>query len=367
MNPTLLAFIKKELIQSVRDPKMKFLLFVMPFVQMTLFGFSISNEVKNIRLASNFSSDDHILREVYNRAIEGKWFIPAKSDGNNDPFKLIRSGEADAVLVPPYGGFTKALGRKDAPLQLLINSTNVITAQSVENYLKAIVADVVSQHSKTPINKPPIHFDLRILYNPSLETPIFMVPGVICMLLMMTSMNLAMAAFVREKELGTFETLIATPITKVELIAGKTIPFIILGMLNFPLLISIAFFVFKVPLRGSLIALTIATFVFVCASVAIGTLISTFCKNQQQANLASFLFLFPAIMFSGLMFPIENMPTVIQWIAYTDPLAHYLGLLRNIMLKGGGIQYILIHVSFLIGIGLFGIIFSLKRLRTILT
>ncbi|MFI5392002.1 MAG: ABC transporter permease, partial [Bacteriovoracales bacterium] len=256
MNPTLIGFIRKELVQSVRDPRMKFLLFVVPFIQMTLFGVSISNEVKNIRLAANFDSKDYILRDIYERAIKGGWFIPAKSGG--DPFKLIRAGDADAVLVAPPGGFTKAVGRYDAPLQILVNSTNVLTAQSVENYMNAIVAQVIKEDLHKSVPQAPIHFEMRILFNPSLETSIFMVPGVICMLMMITTMNLAMAAFVREKELGTFETLISTPISRMELIGGKTIPYIILGMVNYPILLSIAYFVFQVPMRGSLIALTIS-------------------------------------------------------------------------------------------------------------
>jgi ABC-2 type transport system permease protein len=367
MNPTLMGFIKKELIQSLRDPRMKFLLFVLPLVQMTLFGVSISNEVKNIRLAANFDNRDYILRDIYERAIEGKWFIPAKSSGELDPFKLIQGGEADAVLIPPPGGFTKAVGRGSAPLQLLVNATNVLEGQAVESYIASIANEVVKGHLKNPARISPVKFEMRVLYNPSLDTSIFMVPGVICMLMMMTTMNLAMAAFVREKELGTFETLISAPVSRYELIFGKTIPYIILGMVNYPILLSIAFFVFKVPLRGSFLALTISSFVFVCTSVSIGTLFSTFLKNQQQANLGSFLFLFPAIMFSGLMFPLENMPTIFQWIAYTDPLAHYLGLLRNIMLKGGGLKYVFIHTSVLMGMTVICTFLSFKRLRTNLT
>ncbi len=367
MNPTLLGFIKKELIQSIRDPRMKFLLFVLPFVQMTLFGISISNEIKNIRLAAEFDNKDYILRDIYERAIQGKWFIPAKGSGEHDPFKLIKDGYADAVLIPPPGGLTKAVGRGNAPLQLLVDATNVLEGQAVESYISSIANEVVKGHLKKTAKISPLKFEMRVLYNPSLETSIFMVPGVICMLMMMTTMNLAMAAFVREKELGTFETLISAPVSRYELIFGKTIPYIILGMVNYPILLSIAFFVFKVPLRGSFLALTISSFVFVCTSVSIGTLFSTFLKNQQQANLGSFLFLFPAIMFSGLMFPLENMPTIFQWVAYTDPLAHYLGLLRNIMLKGGGLKYVAVHVSVLIGMTVICTFLSFKRLRTNLT
>jgi ABC-2 type transport system permease protein len=207
---------------------------------------------------------------------------------------------------------------------------------------------------------------MRVLYNPSLETSIFMVPGVMCTLMVMTTMMLAMAAIVREKEMGTFETLISAPVSSAEVIYGKTIPYVVLGMCNLPLVLSIAVFVFRVPMRGSLLVLCIAAFAFVCTCVAMGTLISTFCKNQQQSGLASFLFMFPAMMFSGLMFPLENMPSGIRWMAYLDPLAHYLGLLRNIMLKGGGARYVATHVAVLALMAVVCTMISFRRFHTTL-
>ncbi|MBH2006270.1 MAG: ABC transporter permease [Myxococcaceae bacterium] len=143
-------------------------------------------------------------------------------------------------------------------------------------------------------------------------------------------------------------------------------PYILLGMLNFPFILALAVFVFKVPMRGSFIALLIAAFAFVCTAVASGTLISTFCKNQQQATLAAFLFMFPMIMFSGLMFPIENMPIYLQWLSTLDPLTHFIGLLRNILLKGGGTEYIIYHLCVLFILAILSIGFSLKRFRTTL-
>ncbi len=364
MNRTLLGFIKKELIQTLRDPRMKFVIFVVPLVQMTLFGVAISSEVKNIRLAATFDSGDYVLRDVYDRAIAGKWFVPAHASG--DPFKLIQSGQADAVLVPPPGGLTRAIGRGDAPLQLLADATNVLQAQAVESYLTSILAQTVSDdlHIEPPAS--PIHFDMRILYNPSLETSIFMVPGVMCTLMVMTTMMLSMAAIVREKEMGTFEMLISAPVSVSEVIYGKTIPYVVIGMSNLPLVMSVALFVFGVPMRGSYLILALAAFVFVCTCVGMGTLVSTFCRNQQQAALATFLFMFPAIMFSGLMFPLENMPVALRWIAYLDPLAHYMGLLRNIMLKGGGAIYVTLHVSVLALMAVACIWISFRRFHTTL-
>jgi ABC-2 type transport system permease protein len=366
MNRTLFGFIKKELIQSLRDPRMKFLLFVTPIVQMTLFGVAVSNEVKNIRLAAVFTPDDYVLRDVYERSVSSKWFVPADVARTQDPFKMIQSGAADAVLVAPPGGFTKRLGRQDAQLQLLVDATNVLQGQAVENYMKAIVAQTVRDDLHLQAPAAPIQFDLRVLYNPSLETSIFMVPGVMCMLMVMTSMMLAMTAIVREKEAGTFEMLISAPVSPSEVIYGKTIPYVILGMINFPMILAVAVFAFRVPMRGSFLALTLATFVFICACVALGTLISTFCRNQQQAALASFLFMFPAIMFSGLIFPLENMPRSVGWVAYLDPLAHYLGLLRNILLKGGGGNYVLMHIGLLALMTVFFVLVSFRRFSTTL-
>jgi ABC-2 type transport system permease protein len=366
MNKTLRGFVKKELTQTLRDPRMKFMLFVMPMVQMSLFGFAISNEVKNMRLAAVFDSKDYVMRDIYERSIAGKWFVPAKSSGETDPFKLIQAGNADAVLVAPQGGFTRGLGRGDAPLQLLVNATNVTQAQAVENYLRTIIQTTVSDDLNIKPAQTPIQFDIRILYNPTLETAVFMVPGVMCTLMVMTTMMLAMTAIVREKEMGTFETLISAPVSSAEVIYGKTIPYVIMGMVNLPLVVSVAVFVFHVPMRGSLLVLCLSAFAFVCTSVAIGALISTVCKNQQQANLASFLFMFPAMMFSGLMFPIENMPWSIRWMAYFDPLAHYMGLLRNIMLKGGGFQYVVIHISVLAAMAFVCTLISFRRFHTTL-
>jgi ABC-2 type transport system permease protein len=365
INRTLTGFIRKELTQSLRDPRMRVLLFVMPIIQLTLFGVAISNEVKNIRLAAAIDPRDTVLQHVYDHAIASGWFLPAKG-GRADPFQQIQSGAADAVLVPPPGGFTRALGRGDAPLQLLVNSTNVTQAQAVEGYLSAIIQQVVREDLKLVTPTPPIHVDERVLFNPDLDTSVFMVPGTMCMLMVITTLVLTNLAIVREKEMGTFEMLISAPVTPSEVIYGKTIPYVVLGMSNFPLILGVAVFAFGVPMRGNLAVLFLAAFAFVCTAVALGTLISTFCQNQQQATLAGFLFLFPMIMLSGLMFPLENMPAALRWVAHVDPLAHYMGLLRNIMLKGGGTDYVVKHVSALAATAFVIVVTSFRRFHTTL-
>lgn len=366
MNLTLIGFIRKELTQSFRDPNMKFILFFAPIIQMFLFGVAISNEVKNIRLAAYYDVHDTVMNNIYIHSLANKWFVPVDTKHEHDPFQLIQSAKADAVLVAPPGGFSRALGRGDAPIQLLIDSTNVIQAQAVENYLKTIINTVVNNELKIDPPKMPVKFDVRILYNPQLETSIFMIPGVMCIIMVFSTLMLTMTAIVREKESGTFEMLISAPLTLSEIIFGKTIPYVIIGLINLPIILSVALFGFHVPMRGSFLALFIAAFAFICTCVAIGALMSTFCKNQQQAALAAFWILFPAIMFSGLLFPLENMPTLIQWLAYCDPLAHYLGLLRNILLKGGGLEYVVTHTGVLIVMALLCTYVSFHRFRTTL-
>ena len=366
INRTLIGFVKKELIQALRDRRMKFILFVTPVVQMTLFGVAISNEVKNIRLAAFFEPKDTVLRDIYERSLRGGWFVPANVSREEDPYALMKAGRADAALVPPPGGFTRALGRREARLQLLVDATNVTQARAVESYLQAIIRRTVQEDLHADPPDPPIQFDVRVLFNPSLESAIFMVPGVMCMLMVMTTLILTNVAIVREKEMGTFEMLISAPVSRSEVIYGKTLPYLLIGMSNLPLILSVAMGVFHVPMRGSFLILSGATFAFVCVTVAMGTLISTFCRNQQQASMGGFLFLFPAMMFSGLIFPIENMPAGIRWMARLDPLAHYLGLLRNIMLKGGDARYVATHVGILGVMALVSVFASFKRFHTTL-
>ena len=365
LNKTLIGFIKKELVQTLRDPRMRVMLFVMPVIQLTLFGVALSNEVKNIRLAAVFDSKDTVMRDIYERSIAGKWFIPAKSK-EKDPYTLIEAGDADAVLVPPPGGFTRALGRGDAKLQLLVNATNVIQAQSIEAYLQNIVQQTVKDDLGLTPPALPIQVSTRVLFNPALETSVFLVPGVMCMIMIISTMVLSNVAIVREKEMGTFEMLISAPVSRSEVIYGKTIPYVLLGMTNLPLILGVAVFALHVPMRGSLLALLIAAFAFVCTAVALGTLISTYCKNQQQATLAGFLFIFPMIMFSGMMFPLENMPAVLRWLAFFDPLAHFMGLLRNIMLKGGETDYVVTHIAYLAVIAVVSVVASFRRFHTTL-
>jgi ABC-2 type transport system permease protein len=366
MMSTLAGFLSKELKQALRDPRMRILLFLAPIVQLVLFGVAISNDVKNIRLWVQFDSSDTVLQHVYERALASRWFLPAGADRNSDPFELLRAGKVDAAVIPPPGGLTRAIERGDADLQILVNATNVLQAQSIDSYLRNIITRVVAEDRQREPPEPPIRYDTRVLYNATLETSYFMVPGVMAMLMIINTMILTSMSISREKEMGTFEMLISAPVTVSEVVFGKTIPYAVLGMASFPLILGVAMIGFHVPMRGSLVMLTIASLAFVFTAVAIGTLISTFAQNQQQSMMGGFLFLFPAVLLSGLFFPIENMPLAMKWMAYVDPVTHYLALLRNIMLKGGELDFALQRIGILTLMALVSGYISFKRFHTTL-
>jgi len=366
MNQTIVGLIKKEFIQSLRDPRMRLLIFIAPLIQLTIFGFAITNEVKNIRLGFHFSKNDFYAKEIYQQAVNSNWFKKTETIASN-PFNAIQSNRVDAVIVSPPNGLTSSIVRNQGELQLLINSTNILRAQAIERYIKIITNNVIKkQHLDRAIISsatPQIKFDIRLLYNPQMESAVFMVPGVICMISSLISIILTSMSLSKEREQGTLEMLISTPIKNYELILGKTIPFFILGIANVPLILLFGIVVFNVPVRGSIMALALASIAFITTCVAIGILISSIAKNQQQGMLGAFIFQFPAIMLSGIMFPIENMPIPLKILAYLNPLTYYAALLRNILLKAGNMQLISSYIAILLLIACIAILLSIRSFK----
>ncbi len=360
---TLIGFIQKEIKQTLRDPRMKIFLFVAPVIQLTIFGLALSNETRNVRLAAQYRPTDIVMHDIMTRALASKWFIPAETTGS-DPFEWVQSNEADAVLVAPPNELSAEMERGRDPLQLLVNSKNSLRGRAIEMYMKAILQEVTANPQGN--NLIPLQFDVRALYNPTFETSIYMVPGVMSMLVCLVTIILTSMSVARERETGTFETLIASPVRSSELLLGKTVPFVILGMIQVPLILAVGVLLFGLPVRGSVFLLMVASFFFVLTTVAIGLLISTIARTQQQAMLGGFLFLFPAILLSGLMFPIENMPFYMRALAQLNPLSHFIYLLRNILLKGGGGTFFLIHVGALAVLAAVCMLYATYRFRKVI-
>lgn len=334
MKKVLLGFIRKEFAQTLRDPVMRVFLFIAPVIQLCIFGFAINTDFKNIDLAAVFSPGDRTAQQLTERIFATGWFNRV-DPGGADPVGLLQTGRADAVLVAPDRGIDREISRGGARIQLLIDAQNATKARAIEAYVRNIASMFIAEKFPGAQAGPRAVFDVRVLYNPAMETPIFMIPGIMTMIMCIATIMLTSMSMAREKELGTFESIIAAPLGNMEIILGKTIPFIIIGLVDAVFIMVVGMTVFGVPMRGSFLMLFAATFMFVCTTVSIGTLISTYAANQQQAMMGTFLFVFPAMLMSGVFFPIENIPLVIRWLAYVDPLKYFITLLRNVMLKGG--------------------------------
>jgi ABC-2 type transport system permease protein len=334
MNPTLRGFLVKEFLQTLRDTRMRILLFVAPIVQLTLFGYAISTEIRHIRVGFVYQQNDRIAARVLARCAAGPW-IQGRRLFTSDPAREIVSGHYDAVCIFPARGLSRSLmrGERNA-IQLLADASNVLRVRGVEQYLQAMVGQEIAPR-ETAKKLPAFHFVQRILYNPGLKTAYFMVPGVMVMLMCILTIIMTSMALAREKEIGTFETLLAAPIANWEILLGKTLPYMLLGLAQSLLILLAALIIFQLPFRGAFWQYLLAAAVFVFTSVAIGTLISTISRNQQQAMMGSFMFMFPAILLSGLMFPVENMPAALSGVALLNPIKYFLVILRNLFLKGG--------------------------------
>ena len=374
------AFVKKEMVQALRDPRMKFFLFVTPMIQLAIFGMALNSDVKNVKFYAKPMMNDQLFRDIRRDAIASTWFIPVEGSEklNGEDIEKFRSGEMDLELYAPEGGLTRAFEKGEGEIEAVIDGADLVRGRGIHGYLSNIVNEAVGARKGKPesmdfaevaqtkpleTQKQPIYFATRTLYNPELQTSYNLVPGVICMLMciitiMMTSMSIA-----KEKEIGTFETLISAPVSVKEILLGKTIPYFIIGCINLPLVFFVAVAGFDVPMRGSYIWLAVATMFFLITTVSIGTMLSIVAKNQQQAMMGSFIFLMPAILLSGIMFPIENMPWPLQVVAFFNPLKYYATLLRNIMLKGGDYYVLVTQTAALFMISVVCVTTAFKKFR----
>ena len=339
------AMLVKEFIQVFRDPRMRFVLFVVPAVQTVIFGYAVNTDVREVATAVYDLDNSAESRELAARFASSGYFRIRERLGEDQRVReLLDRGEVKAVLRfnPGFGGELRA-GRA-TQVQLLLDGTDSNTASIVLSYAAKIIAqaneelllDRLARRSGRPPRLGSVALVSRAWFNDNLESRNYYVPAVIANLVFITTMVLSSMSVVREKEIGTMEQVIVTPIRKVEFILGKTLPFALIGFANVALISSVAVFWFEVPIRGSLPLLFGGTALFLLSSLGIGLLVSTVSRTQQQALMSAFFVIFPAMLLSGFAFPIENMPLPVQWLTLANPLRHYLVIIRGIFLKGVG-------------------------------
>ncbi|MDR0734532.1 MAG: ABC transporter permease [Elusimicrobiota bacterium] len=334
----LMGFIKKEFTQIRRDKKMIAAIFFVPVVQLIMFSSALTSEVKNISFAV-LAKPQAAAREIEARAFASGWFKAADAGGLADAAEIIIERKAEAVLVLPKEGFDYALERGGKPLQLLINAVNAQRAQQIDAYVKQIVARVAAARGYGAAGADLINIDTRVMFNHYTLTPDFMIPGLIAMASFIVILVVCGMSIAKEKEAGTMEKLIASPASAADILLGKTAPYFIIGMLIILLMFFAGVLVFDIPFRGRFWQLLITGAALMLTALSTATLISVFTRTQQQAMMASVLFILPAILLSGVFFPTENIPPYLRWLSWLDPLKYAMVNFRAIFLKGGDMTY----------------------------
>ncbi|MEW6186156.1 MAG: ABC transporter permease [Thermodesulfobacteriota bacterium] len=362
----------KEFIQILRDPRARAIIFLMPVFQVIVFGYAVTTDVKNVSLAVFDQDNSRESREVTARFVESGYFSrEAVVERESQVGELLDRGRIQALLRFYKGfGADLASGRK-ASLQLVLDGTDSNTGAIVLGYSSKIIAlysreillDWSSRLQGTGPLSGQINLESRAWFNENLESRNFYVPGVIALLVMLITLLLTSMAVVREKEIGTMEQIMVTPITPREFILGKTVPFILISFIDVFLVTLVGVFWFEVPIRGHLLLLLLATGLYVLSTLGVGLLISTISRTQQQAMMSAFFFVFPAMLLSGFIFPIANMPEAVQWLTYVNPLRYFLVIIRGIFLKGIGVDILWPHMAALAVIGLIVLWTASKRFK----
>ena len=351
----------KELRQLFRDPRSRRVIFVAPVVQLILFGYAVNTDVRNVATALVDHDRTRESRELVAAFTASGYFrIVDSSDRSADLGRALDSGRALVALEIP-AGYGRDLAAGHSPsVQLLVDGTNSNTATVAQGYAMRIVANLGSRMDGGALpaaEAAPRGIDLRARawFNPSLESRVYNVPAVIGVIVLLMCLLLTALAVVREREMGTLEQLLVSPLSPGELILGKTLPVAGIALVQMALVTSVALLWFDIPLRGPLPTLVLAAGLFILAGLSLGLLISTISATQQEAFLAMFLFLLPAIILSGFLYPIDTMPDIFRRLTLANPLRHFLEIVRGIFLRGAGISDLWVQFAVLSAMAVTGL------------
>jgi ABC-2 type transport system permease protein len=334
----------KELLELRRDPRLFGIVVMAPIIQLTMLGYAATTDVTNVPVVVVDADRSPASRELVQRFDGSRYFTVVGTVGAvQDVEPWLERGLAWLALVVPSGYQRDIVAGRSAVVQVVADGTDANSTNVALGYAASLVAgyaqEIVETRTAGVVTAPPLEARIRVWFNPRLESRDFMIPGIIALLLLVVTTNLSSMAIVREKELGTFEQLSVTPIARWELILGKLLPYGLVGLIDVLLVTAVALLWFRVPLQGSPWLLLGASLIYLMTTLGLGLFVSTISRTQQQAMMTStFFFLMPMLYFSGFVFPIENMPAVIQGITYVVPLRYFITIVRGIFLKGVGIE-----------------------------
>lgn len=358
-------FIKKEFHHLFRDTRTLVILFGMPIVQIVIFGFALTNEVKNSRIAILDNAKDDATKAIIQQLEASRYFdIYQNIHSYTDLEPAFQEGKIKLAVVFPESFQNDLFHTNAASIQLIADATDPNVANTLVNYATAIIMDYQDNIKGFEKFTYTINPEIRMLYNPQMKGSYNFVPGVMAMVLMLVCAMMTSISIVREKELGTMEIILVSPIVPIRVVLAKMVPYLLLSMVNIGSILLLSVYVLDVPIRGSILLLVSECALFTITALSLGLLISTVAGSQQVAMLISLMGLFlPTVMFSGFMFPVENMPAPLQVISNLVPAKWFYNIVKSVMIKGVGFSYIWKETLILTGMMFFFLVISIKKFK----
>jgi len=359
------SFVIKEFYHIFRDKRSLIVLFGIPLAQVLLFGFVITNDIRNAKVAVLDYSKDEISREITNKILSSQYFSLAETlENEKDIEEIFKKGNVKLVLVFKDNFALDLENTGKANLQIIADATDPNIANLLVSYTSAIVMNYTMEMNRLATVPMQINMESRMFYNPELKSVYMFVPGVMALILMLISAFMTSITITREKESGTMEILLVSPLRPYQIIIGKVMPYVLLSFISAVMIILLGIFVFGMPVQGNFLLLLAESLLFIILALCLGILISTVANSQQTAMLMSMVALMlPTILLSGFVFPVENMPKILQVLAHIMPPKYYIIIVKNIMLKGTGFFYVWKETLVLIGMTIFFIMLSIKKFK----
>jgi len=368
-----LIFVKKEFLHIFRDPRTILILLLMPVIQIILFGFALSSEVRNVDVAVYDQTHDVASRYITQKISESRYFnLVSSIDNMESADRLLQSGKVKVVVIYGKNLYSDLLHEGKGQIQVITDGTDPNTSNAVTRYVQAIILSSQQEIMKGSAIQSPssnkgginINPEISMLYNPQMKSSYSFVPGVMGMILMLICAMMTSISIVREKEVGTMEVLLVSPMKPLYIILSKAVPYFALSLVNLTTILLLAVFLLGVPITGSLFWLVIVSVLFILVALSIGLLISTLVDTQVAAMLISGLvFMMPVMLLSGMIFPVENMPFILKAIAQFIPAKWYILAVKKLMIQGLPVSYVLTEISVLLTMAVVFTTISLKKFR----
>ena len=358
------AFVKKEFFHILRDKRTILILFGMPVMQIILFGFAISTEVKNINVAFLVPVHDEMTRQIVERIDASEYFSVKKMLSMPEEIdKVFQNGVADFVISLSPNFANNIFSKEGSQIQLITDATDTNTATAVVMYSSGILQSFLSENFPDAMTSG-IQPNIRMLYNPQMKSAYTFVPGVMGLIMILICAMMTSISIVREKEKGTMEVLLVSPVRPMNIILSKMVPYFVLSCISFSLILILSVFLLGMPIAGSLTGLCLISLLYIIVSLSLGLLISTVANTQITAMLASgMVLMMPVIFLSGMIFPVESMPAILQWISCIVPAQWYIIAVKKLMIEGLSSSFVIKEFLILFIMALFLITVSLKKFK----